>query len=181
MTSNESVPTDNLVNNLAQHIELQDIFFESFSATLKRLAEPQGLQLKVTGSCARQPNTILFRYTTNCNLRGEPKTVDAPQASTPDKIPATDDELGETLAELTVVVVCQFIMQEDLDAPDDSTLDEFSEDVGYRLAFPYIRESLSSMISKLGFPAMTFGLLRPGKSIPGAFGRRPGGSKHESP
>ncbi|MGN9912577.1 hypothetical protein ACTMTJ_34070 [Phytohabitans sp. LJ34] len=81
---------------------------------------------------------------------------------------------GEAIATFEVDVIVSF----DLDQPPgdlDQLIPAFSANVGFFVAFPFIREALQSMSVRVGLPPLTLGLLRRGSEAPLTASFRTGG------
>ncbi|WP_144127757.1 hypothetical protein [Catellatospora sichuanensis] len=75
------------------------------------------------------------------------------------------DSDNETLANLEVSLVASFVC-DDADGTPTKTVELFIEQVGYFVVFPYVREALQSVTSRLALGSITLGLLQQGESSP---------------
>lgn len=135
-------------------IELADVVVQSFSAALKRLDSVEHLQLKIVTSWATGDDTLLCRFSAECRLYDSEVEEQNEEAA--------DNHL---LAKLRCRIVCAYdVAEESREALLNSGADvirSFAERVALPTAYPYIREAISSMSTRLGFPRVTIGVFRP--------------------
>lgn len=163
MTNAPNIALDNFV----ERVELGNIFFDSFSARLRQLKHVENLAIEVVTSYASTSDRVLYRFVVQCELQGPLR--DAPSEASQSK---TGDR--PELAKLDLAVVCEYLVPEDFTPLDEELIETFGDAIALQMAYPYIREAVSSMVTRLGFPAITIGLMPDGKRIPKAvWGRRP--------
>jgi hypothetical protein len=125
-------------------VELAEVVVQSFSASLVRLARVEGLQYALGTSWALDDHEgLLCRFEARCS---------------------PDDEAfikEHQLARLRCAIVCEYDVpagrRDEIGACDAETIRQFSQEVALPIAFPYIREAVSSMSTRLGFPRVTLG------------------------
>jgi hypothetical protein len=135
-------------------VELAEVVVQSFSASLLRLARVEGLQFALGTSWALNDDEgLLCRFEARCSLFDVALNDIDP-----------DDEAfvkEHQLARLRCAIVCEYDVpasgREEIEACDAETIRRFSQEVALPIAFPYIREAVSSMSTRLGFPRVTLG------------------------
>jgi hypothetical protein len=139
-------------------LDLVNVLVESFSARARRIDEVKALQLGISYSYHKGENGILlYKFVTRCDVLDTPPT-------------AKEGALEEhQLALLRCTVVCEYGPRVEgaasLETIPDKLLEDFSQEMALKDAFPYIREALSSMSSRLGYPKLTLGAYKPGADI----------------
>ncbi|GAB3337664.1 hypothetical protein RMN56_10280 [Micromonospora halotolerans] len=176
----ESIQSDKMrasINGLLESVELGNVFLDSFSAKLKRLAQPDDLALELAISYAVQSDRILYRFNVKCVLVGAPGSLREVETNESNRLEEAQSGVarkGPLLASVDLSLVCEYRTFEDFAPPKREVLEEFGDSVAIHVAYPYIREAISSMVMRLGFPALTIGFLADGKRTPTAvWGRRP--------
>lgn len=175
MTEGDSaytMPTD--LSQLAS-LELGNIFYESFSARTRRFGPISGLDMQIELSYAVREGRLLYRFTAHCTVRGETRKGD--QDEEEGAVAAAPKESGDNrpeMADIEVTLICEYINNSNVVIPEGPVLESFGEETVIHVAYPYLREAVSSMISRLGFPSITIGLPSEGSRAPNsAHGRRP--------
>ena len=135
-------------------IELSEVVVQQFSASLVRLGVVEGMQFSLGTSWAFiDDKGLLCRFMTKSSLFD----VDLSDHDPDDDTFAKDHQL----ARLHCIVVCEYDLPsgawDAVKACGAEAMRQFSEDVALPTAFPYIREAVSSMSTRLGFPRITLG------------------------
>lgn len=137
-------------------IELADIVVQSFEASLNRLAPVEGMQFEVgTSWTANDDNSVLLvRFAARCALFD----VKISEAESDNERYDADHRL----ASLRCTVVGEYDVPAASRAAvrDGDDIRGFLETVAFPAAFPYLREAVSSMSTRLGFPRVTLGTYR---------------------
>lgn len=141
------------VDTLTESVELKSVTLESFSAKRHRPGNPAGINMRLELSFAAQPDRLLYRIAVHGDLRPE--------------VEEDISDGGERLAELDLTVLSEWLFIDKFEVSNADLLNQFGVQVVYRLVFPFIREAISSMLARLGFPSVVLGLLRPGEHLPG--------------
>jgi hypothetical protein len=145
-------------NPSAGSLDLSNVSVESFSANLRRLGEIRGISLKIVqGWATGDSGHILVRTQVECLLFDTDSYEDS-----------EDSEEKYLLARLRCRVVADYHAQEGIGWNDFFESDrglEFMRSEALTEVFPYLREAVSSMASRLGFRRLTLGKYRPNESI----------------
>ncbi|MGN9778587.1 hypothetical protein ACTMS0_22875 [Micromonospora sp. H33] len=138
--------------------ELTDVLVQSFSASLLRLASVESLTLEIGTSWAKKDGGLLCKFTAKCLLYD----------TDPDEQDDSTEE-DHLLARLGCEIVCEYGVnkahREQLSNLEKPAIKAFAQEVALPAAFPYIREAMSSMSTRLGFPRVTLGTLHPGSGL----------------
>lgn len=134
------------VRELEQQAELGNVFFQSFSGNAKSIGKLTQIAIGIEISHARRDDCLLYRFDVQCKLRGD------------------EDEQVEH-GEVELRLVCEFQNAGRIVASDEA-IETFGDTVALRIAEPYIREAISSMVVRLGFPALTIGMFIAGEAVP---------------
>jgi len=137
-----------------EDIELSEVVVQQFSASLVRLGAVEGMQFSLGTSWAfKDDKGFLCRFMARCSLFD----VDLSNQDPEDDAFAKDHQL----ARLRCVIVCEYDLPsgewDAVKACGSDVIRQFSQDVALPTAFPYIREAVSSMSTRLGFPRITLG------------------------
>lgn len=142
------------LDDLIGSLDLRGVTCTEFSGKLRRLGQPDGFDMQLTTAYSIQESVLLYRFLVACQLKGK---SDEPN----------DDEGG--LADIAFTMVAEYRRRDESEVGSpDEVLATFGDTVALRLAFPYVREAITSFITRLGFPAITVGLLAPENTIPGS-------------
>lgn len=148
-------------------IELTEVVVQEFSASLTRLGSVEGMQFALGTSWAfKDGDGLLCRFLARCSLY---------DIDLGDQDPEEDALVQEhQLAQMHCVIVCEYDLPshewDAVKAAEPGTIRQFSENVALPTAFPYIREAVSSMSTRLGFPRITLGSFHPDRDM--TFGLR---------
>lgn len=157
---------------VAESLEIGNIYFESFSAKLKRFAQAHSMELQVGVSYAVRHESVYYRFRVKCTLRDGSNESTA-REKTSDEAQESSEPVGKAdLATIDIVIVCQCRLLEDAALPPNDVLEQFGDEIIFNAVYPYIREAVSSMIARLGLPALTIGFPLTGQPVPlSAYGR----------
>lgn len=140
-----------------EDVELYGVVVQEFSASLVRLGPVEGMQFSLGTSWAfKDDEGLLCRFVAKCNLFD----ANVGEEQDPD-----DDAFvkNHQLARLRCAIVCEYELPsaewDNVKACGPEVMRQFSQDVALPAAFPYIREAISSMSTRLGFPRITLGSL----------------------
>ncbi|MFY1696691.1 MULTISPECIES: hypothetical protein [unclassified Solwaraspora] len=156
-----------VLDEISSRVELGNIFFTRLSADLKQLRHVERMGIEVEVSYAIRSNKLLYRFKVKCELYGNSSSAARGEVAHPE---ADSVEL----ARIELDLVSEYMPEKDFQLPGSEVLEEFGDKIAVYVAYPYIREAVSSMTLRLGFPALTLGLLQDGQRVPSsATGRRP--------
>jgi hypothetical protein len=110
-----------LTREFVDRLALKHIYFESFSAKLRRLAKPSGAQFQVKTASSRLPEALLFRYDAECQLwrAGSSAGISDNRGTVAGDEAAAGER--EVLGDVNVVVVCEFQLSEGIDLSDEGS------------------------------------------------------------
>ncbi|MER7168901.1 hypothetical protein ABT336_22890 [Micromonospora sp. NPDC000207] len=148
MNAGEDAGHHDTVSALKERLELGNVFFQSFSGESKKLGNLSEFAVELGTSHALVDDHLLYRFNVECKLLGG----------------STDSADGRPeYGSIQLRLVCEFTNAKGLSASTE-TIEEFGDSVALNVAHPYIREAISSIVVRLGFPALTIGMF----SSPGA-------------
>jgi hypothetical protein len=157
--STDTTASPSALDLLAAAVDLTSVQTVSFAAKRHSSQDIDHLGIQVGISFGRHGDLLLYKLRVHCDLFAVPEPAEQP---TEDE-PSTD---GPVVADLDLDLLLELSTPTGFEVPDSEVLSEFGGKVIHRLAFPYIRESVSAMLARLGFPPVTFGMLRDGQTWP---------------
>jgi hypothetical protein len=138
------------VRELEHQVELSNILFQSFSGNAKSIGRLTEIAVEIEISHALHDDCLLYRFDVQCRLRGGE---------------GKHEEERPEYGEIDLRLVCEFQKLGGLTVSDE-TIERFGDTVALRIVGPYIREAISSMVVRLGFPALTIGMFTSGEAVP---------------
>lgn len=143
---------------MLESADLTDVLVQSFSASLVQFGSFESLTLDIGISWAERDGGLLCRFSAKCFLY---------DAELGDEDEHTKEE--HLLARMLCRIVCEYELNESdretLSNSEPEAVKSFAREVALPAAFPYIREAISSMSTRLGFPRVTLGTFRPGSGM----------------
>lgn len=145
--SSEKVVTQKAIHELVGRTELKTIVLKECHAVRHSGETPSHVKVSLESNMAAGQDRVDYMFKANCTLSSD-TTEDTP-----------------AVADISVSIVVNFAISEGPQA-SESVLSAFGEEVGILAAYPYLRQNIQDLSSRIGLPALTLGLMRRGDSSP---------------